>query len=373
MGPSPDLFPLLPGCVPDCPGCPHRQWRMEDSLAQKTAFLARVLEPWHSVLKMVESLPDARRWAYRRQAVLHARWEGHWLYGLLHREALIPIPDCPVHHPSLNENVRALTRELPSFQAFPMVNIVVSGAQYSLVIKSNALPPTDWMHEELAAVLQQKGMEACWLHLHPAAGKRIFGKGGWHLLFGNAATEDEKGLLYGPTSFQQLLPDLYVRSLDRASAFLLPTAFSAVVDLYCGNGASMQRWAEKGARVMGVEWSGEAVGFAAQNVPEAEVLRGLCRERIPQLNEWVSLQKREKKHLLLYVNPPRTGLEEQVLSWIVGEALPERIVYLSCSAGSLRRDLDLLVAGGYRVKEIQPYDFFPQTRHVECLVSLERA
>ena len=369
----PDLLPLQAGCVLDCPACPHRQWKTKDSLAQKMGFLARVLEPWHTVLRMVESLPDARRWAYRRQAVLHTRWDGRWSYGLLRREVLIPIPDCPVQHPSLNENVLTLTRELPHPQVFPMVNIVVSGAQYSLIIKSNTLPSIDWMHSALAEALQQKGMEACWLHLHPAAGKRIFGKGGWHLLFGSASSVDEKGLLYGPTSFQQVLPELYARSLDRACAFLSPSAFSAVVDLYCGNGASMQRWTEKGARVMGVEWSGEAVSYAAQNVPEAEVLRGLCRERIPQLSGWVSRQKREGRHLLLYVNPPRTGLELEVSRWIVEEAGPERIAYLSCSAGSLRRDLDLFVAGGYRVKEMQPYDFFPQTRHVECLVSLERA
>jgi tRNA/tmRNA/rRNA uracil-C5-methylase (TrmA/RlmC/RlmD family) len=50
---------------------------------------------------------------------------------------------------------------------------------------------------------------------------------------------------------------------------------------------------------------------------------------------------------------------------------PQRMAYLSCSAGTLRRDLEHLTAAGYRVMRIIPYDFFPQTHHVETLVFLK--
>jgi tRNA/tmRNA/rRNA uracil-C5-methylase (TrmA/RlmC/RlmD family) len=49
------------------------------------------------------------------------------------------------------------------------------------------------------------------------------------------------------------------------------------------------------------------------------------------------------------------------------EVRPPRVAYLSCSMGTLKRDLAVLAAAGYRPHAIQPYDFFPQTQHVEAL------
>ena len=46
------------------------------------------------------------------------------------------------------------------------------------------------------------------------------------------------------------------------------------------------------------------------------------------------------------------------------------MAYLSCSAGTLRRDLEAL-SGAYEVARIIPYDFFPHTHHVESLVLLQ--
>lgn len=75
---------------------------------------------------------------------------------------------------------------------------------------------------------------------------------------------------------------------------------------------------------------------------------------------------------LLYVNPPRTGLEPEILTWAIDEFRPERLAYLSCSAGTLSRDLRALTVAGYKVEALVPYDFFPQTHHVETLALLRQ-
>jgi 23S rRNA (uracil1939-C5)-methyltransferase len=50
---------------------------------------------------------------------------------------------------------------------------------------------------------------------------------------------------------------------------------------------------------------------------------------------------------------------------------PDRIVYVSCNPSTQARDLSLLV-NQYEIIEIQPFDMFPHTHHLENIVSLKR-
>jgi 23S rRNA (uracil1939-C5)-methyltransferase len=74
----------------------------------------------------------------------------------------------------------------------------------------------------------------------------------------------------------------------------------------------------------------------------------------------------------VFLDPPRKGCEEATLAALVRAAVPV-LWYLSCDAATLARDLKFLVANGYRLVIVQPFDMFPQTGHVETLVRLERA
>ncbi len=387
-----DHVTLPPGCAPACGACPEGPYSLSESLARKRARAERALAPWKGRIEDVLSVSADNRLGYRDRTALSARWDGRegWLFGMEGVRQGVPYPlrfqrprpfvsllDCPVHTPRVREILKALASGLPPDDppgAFPLAFVAVSGAQCTLVFKSKADPGDGWLASSaggvpLASMLERAGLEGLWIHLHPAAGVRLFAKGGWRLAWGIPRSRDSRGLLYGPGSFSQLLGGLHDRSLAEAREFLRPGPEKAVLDLYCGTGASMALWRPSGAAVLGVEAGGESVECARLNVPGAEVLRGTCADRLPQAEAFLCRFRPEDR--LVYANPPRTGLEPAVAESLAGRSRPARLAYLSCSPGTLSRDLSLLEEGGFRVRRLLLFDFFPRTAGVEVLVLLE--
>ncbi|HET7218064.1 MAG TPA: TRAM domain-containing protein [Vicinamibacterales bacterium] len=66
------------------------------------------------------------------------------------------------------------------------------------------------------------------------------------------------------------------------------------------------------------------------------------------------------------VDPPRTGMSSHALDRIAALAAP-RIVYVSCDPATMARDARMLLDSGYALEELQAFDLFPNTPHVECL------
>ena len=72
---------------------------------------------------------------------------------------------------------------------------------------------------------------------------------------------------------------------------------------------------------------------------------------------------------VVFMDPPRSGSDEAFLQSVC-RLSPDKVVYISCDPQTQKRDLAVLRAGGYHVREIQPVDMFPQTAHVETVVLL---
>ena len=70
------------------------------------------------------------------------------------------------------------------------------------------------------------------------------------------------------------------------------------------------------------------------------------------------------------LDPSRKGLHNAALEWIE-KLLPNQIIYVSCELKTLKRDLNKLT-NNYSIRKVIPVDMFPHTKHVECIVSLEK-
>ncbi|UHA74712.1 23S rRNA (uracil(1939)-C(5))-methyltransferase RlmD [Paenibacillus sp. 481] len=171
-------------------------------------------------------------------------------------------------------------------------------------------------------------------------------------------------------SFYQVNPVqtevLYGKTVEYAGL----TGNETVIDAYCGIGTISLFLARKAKRVLGVEIVEEAIADARRNaelngMTNAEFEVGPAEVVIPG---W---KARGLAPDVIVVDPPRKGCDNALLDTML-EMRPERIVYVSCNASTLARDLRVLADGGYTVKEVQPVDMFPHTVHVESVAVLVR-
>ncbi len=155
----------------------------------------------------------------------------------------------------------------------------------------------------------------------------------------------------------------YVRDQAKASGARF------LVDAYCGSGLFALAAAPAFERVAGVEVSETSVAFARQNaaanqVANAAFLAGAAAAIFAQLDF-------PGPETVVVIDPPRKGCDQSFLQQLFAFG-PRAVVYVSCDPATQMRDLKGFLAAGYLVTAVQPFDLFPQTRHLECVITLAR-
>ena len=120
--------------------------------------------------------------------------------------------------------------------------------------------------------------------------------------------------------------------------------------------------------MIGIESSESACEDFVLNLDEfdnVELYEGLAEEVLPGLVGQIG------KLSYTIVDPPRAGLDKQVIDGIL-KLDPQMIAYVSCDPSTLARDAGRLINGGYKLKEVTPFDLFPQTYHIESISLFEK-
>ncbi len=206
----------------------------------------------------------------------------------------------------------------------------------------------------------------------------------------DAVKSDESVILYGQDYFYEELLGLKFKisqfSFFQTNSFgaevLYDTARSFIgelgkdengtpdkvlFDLYSGTGTIAQIMAPVAKKVIGVEIVEEAVLAARENAKlndlhNCEFLAGDVLKVIDTI---------EEKPDVIILDPPRDGIHPKALGKIIAYGA-DRILYISCKPTSLARDLEVLLAGGYRAVRAATVDMFPGTGHVETIVGLQK-
>ncbi|MBQ9728541.1 MAG: 23S rRNA (uracil(1939)-C(5))-methyltransferase RlmD [Clostridia bacterium] len=209
---------------------------------------------------------------------------------------------------------------------------------------------------------------------------------------------EEQGIRYeaGPSTFLQVNENVRGKLYKAAVATVTADGDEVVVDAYSGGGLMTAMVAKKAKRVYGIELEKEASLCADALKAKNGLLNmtnicGYVEEELPKV-----LEKEKGEKLRLILDPPRAGIARSVLQALLQSGIPY-LTIISCNPATLARDLGILtgrlveengelvknpayngiekgetLSGYYEVKKIQPYDMFPQTKHVETLVCLAR-
>jgi 23S rRNA (uracil1939-C5)-methyltransferase/tRNA (uracil-5-)-methyltransferase len=142
-----------------------------------------------------------------------------------------------------------------------------------------------------------------------------------------------------------------------------------LVDAYCGSGLFALVCARAFERVEGIEISESSVAFAKQNAE----LNGIANAsfRAGDASAIFAGLQLPAADTAMVIDPPRKGCDEAFLSQLFAYG-PRAVVYVSCDPATQMRDLRAFTAAGYAVTAVQPFDLFPQTRHLECVTTLRR-
>jgi tRNA/tmRNA/rRNA uracil-C5-methylase (TrmA/RlmC/RlmD family) len=143
-----------------------------------------------------------------------------------------------------------------------------------------------------------------------------------------------------------------------------------VLDLYCGSGIFALIAAMSGAgKATGIERDAFAVESAKLNARRLGIMSASFTAAPVEKAADKILRSCDLNETLLILDPPRIGINEVLLRTILRHK-PKNMIYISCSPGTMARDLKTLLAGGYEIMEIFCADFFPRTAHFETVVIL---
>ncbi|MBU8894734.1 class I SAM-dependent RNA methyltransferase [Corallococcus sp. H22C18031201] len=353
----------------ECGGC---DWLELDEAAQRTAKQEIVLSTLEHLGHLSREsftvrplLVAPRDWGYRRRAVLHFAGKSALGYFGRRSHERIPVAECGALTPVLAALPGKLAPLLkPLAKDAEEVLLLAEGDAAAFAV--NLTGPVTARHlEATEGAVRALRLEGA--VLVPKEGSpRVVGRPS---LRSFSPLRPEVPMFLRPDAFAQAHAEANVGLVASAVQELAAREGDHVLELYSGNGNFTFPVAGCAASVLGVETSPVGVEAAQRSAREGGVgnvrfVQGDARKVCD------GLVSEGRRFDLCLADPPRTGAAG-IAGWMTALGV-RRVVYVACDPASLARDAAGLVAAGYRPVALQVVDMFPQTHHVEAVMSFER-
>ncbi len=322
-----------------CGGCHYQHAPYSYQLEQKREILRETIrrvgkfDPPEEI--RIISGPE---WNYRNRTQLHVAG-GRIGYLKMGSHDLCPIDHCPISSPLLNECIGALAR-LAAERRFPgfvrRIELFTNETDVQVNVLDTAKPLArhffDWLSGEIPG------------YARGALSYEVV----------------DFQFRVGPRSFFQvnrfLVGGLMATALANAEG-------DSALDLYAGVGLFSIPLAQRFKEVTAVESGSSAAADLQHNAERAGVA-----VRVMRANTDEYLKELESAPDFVLADPPREGLGKAAVTELV-RLRPKRLHIVACDPATMARDLASLLRGGYRIEAMTLIDLFPQTYHLETVVS----
>lgn len=316
-----------------CGGCQYQHLPYEKQLGWKTRQVQELLSHMVGIeAKVNPTVPSPKQWGYRSKITPHFQRPKpgeDFPIGFLEfnrRTRLVDIYNCPIAMDEINEALQPIRDDVKS-----------RAAEY-----------------RKGATLLLRATEDRVETDHRAPVSEKVGNLKFHFLAGD---------------FFQNNPFILDSFTKHAAEQAEGPNQKYLLDAYCGSGLFGLSLAKNFERVVGIELSETSADWARRNAKTNGIENAsFIASSAEDLFADITFPPEETSIL---IDPPRKGCSVDFLNQLFAFG-PSRVVYVSCNPATQMRDLKSFLEKGYEIESIQPFDLFPQTRHLECVIALSR-
>jgi len=335
-----------------CGGCHYQNLSYPDQLKAKTAILVDQLERIGGLknIPLQPIVPSPQPFNYRNHVQFHLDPEGRLGYQAARSSQVISVEECHLPDASINEVWRKIDLEpIPTLERIGLRSSQDQDVQ--IIFESSDPEPFEFDVEDL-----------------PISAVHV-GPGGSIVLAGSEQVIIEvlgRPFQVSAASFFQVNTAQAGAMVEHILQALPIRAESTVLDVYSGAGLFSAFLAPRCKRLVAIESAESSCADFAVNLDEfenVELYQAAAEEVLP----YVQFQPQ-----VIVVDPPRSGLDVAALNGLLDQKA-EWLAYVSCDPATLARDARRLLAGGYQLVSMTPFDLFPQTFHIESISIWKRS
>lgn len=348
LEPSPDR--ISPKCLHFgiCGGCHYQHMPYSIQVDIKAAILrdqllriGKISDP-----PLKQAVPCTIEWNYRNHVQFHLTRTGKLGYVDVHGRNVFPISECHLPEPTLDSLWPRL--EFDPGLGLERASLRLGMDEQTMLVLESAEVPELELEADLSVV-------------HLSGTDTVVMAGDDYL----SIKVNDRLFHVSAASFFQVNTGMAEKMVAHLLEQLPVTPATTLLDVYCGVGLFSAFFAPRVGRVIGVEASPSACEDFTINLDDfdnVELYEAAAETVLPGL---------DVKPGVVIVDPPRAGLEKRALDALLVLA-PLRLAYVSCDPSTLARDAARLIAGGYRLVQVTPFDLFPQTYHIESISIFEK-
>lgn len=358
-----------------CGGCHFQHLSYQEEIKIKTEVLKELFyrQAQRTEIPLKGIIPSPKEYHYRNRLRLHVENQALKM-GFVKRRSheVLKIEECVISDPLINQ----LLKELYGSSAWFNLSLYSKRIKLEVSLLDKRVTLLFWTllepkRNDLKDLLNLKLLKSVFYHQKGSRPKGPFPEG---ITFGGRKLFPALyNLIYyvQPGVFTQTNWEINLLLMEKVSEFAKEA--ERVLDLHSGMGNFLfpiARRSISAKEFLGVDTDLRAIEDALYTAEKNGLNSRLDFRKMSAMEALYESVREGIKYDLILLDPPRGGCKELVR--LLPEVAKNKIIYISCDAPTLVRDLLLLEKVGFNLVELYLFDMFPKTYHFETLALLQR-